>query len=58
MQNISRYAGLVVGGLFLRSDDYEEMRETSSPFLTGLVIIVTVGVIVGLAALSSSRRKK
>jgi hypothetical protein len=51
MQNISRYAGLVVGGLFLRTDDYEEMRQARSPFLTGLIIIVIVGVIVALAVL-------
>ncbi len=51
MQQISRYAGLVAGALFLRTDAYEEMREARSPFLTGLIIIVVVGVIVALAAL-------
>jgi hypothetical protein len=51
MQQISRYAGLVAGALFLRTDAYEEMREARSPFLTGLIIIVVVGVIIALAAL-------
>jgi len=51
MQQISRYAGLVAGALFLRTDAYEEMREARSPFLTGLIIMVVVGVIIALAAL-------
>jgi hypothetical protein len=51
MQQISRYAGLVIGALFLRTQAYEEMREARSPVLTGLVIIVVVGVIVALVAL-------
>jgi hypothetical protein len=51
MQQISRYAGLVAGALFLRTDAYDEMREARSPFLTGLIIIVVVGVIVAIAAL-------
>jgi hypothetical protein len=51
MQHISRYAGLVAGALFLRTDAYEEMREARSPFLTGLIIILVVGVIIALAAL-------
>ena len=51
MQNISRYAGLVAGALFLRTDAYEEMRGARSPFLTGLIIIVVVGVIIAIAAL-------
>lgn len=51
MQHISRYAGLVAGALFLRTDAYEEMREARSPFLTGLIVIVVVGVIIALAAL-------
>jgi len=51
MQQISRYAGLVAGALFLRTNTYEEMREARSPFLTGLIIIVVVGVIIALAAL-------
>jgi len=51
MQQISRFAGLVAGALFLRTGAYEEMREARSPFLTGLIIIVVVGVIVSLAAL-------
>jgi hypothetical protein len=51
MQHISRYAGLVAGALFLRTDAYEEMRGARSPFLTGLIIIVVVGVIIAIAAL-------
>ena len=51
MQQISRYAGLVAGALFLRTDAYEEMREARSPFLAGLIIIVVVGAIIALAAL-------
>jgi hypothetical protein len=37
--------------LFLRTDAYEEMRGARSPFLTGLIIIVVVGVIIAIAAL-------
>jgi hypothetical protein len=51
MQQISRYAGLVAGALFLRTQAYEDMREARSPVLTGLIVIVVVGVIVALAAL-------
>jgi len=51
MLPISRWLGLVVGALFLRTDAYEEVREARSPFLTGLVLIAVVGVIVALAAL-------
>jgi hypothetical protein len=51
MQHISRYAGLVAGALFLRTDAYEDMREARSPVLTGLIVILVVGVIVALAAL-------
>jgi hypothetical protein len=51
MLPISRWLGLVAGALFLRTDAYEEVREARSPFLTGLVLIVVVGVIVALAAL-------
>ena len=51
MQHISRYAGLVAGALFLRTDTYEDMRQARSPILDGLIIIVLVGVIVALAVL-------
>ena len=54
MQHISRYAGLVAGALFLRTDTYEDMREARSPILDGLIIIVLVGVIVALAVLVGS----
>lgn len=51
MQHISRYAGLVAGALFLRTDSYEDMREARSPILDGLIIVLLVGVIVALVAL-------
>ncbi|GAB4548179.1 MAG: Yip1 family protein [Anaerolineae bacterium] len=51
MLPISRWLGLVGGALFLRTDAYEEIREAHSPFLTGLILIVAVGVIIALAAL-------
>lgn len=51
MQHVSRFAGLVAGALFLRTDAYEDMRGARSPFLTGLIIIVVVGVIIAIAAL-------
>ena len=51
MLPVSRWLGLVAGALFLRTDAYEEVREARSPFLTGLVLIVVVGVIIALAAL-------
>jgi hypothetical protein len=41
----------VASALFLRTDAYEEMRGARSPFLTGLIIIVVVGVIIAIAAL-------
>ncbi|MDH7484957.1 MAG: Yip1 family protein [Anaerolineae bacterium] len=50
MEQISRFAGLLARGLFLRPEAYEEMRETRNPFVEGLFIVVVVGVIVALAA--------
>lgn len=49
MQQISRFAGLVARGLFLRTDAYEEMREARNPFVEGLFIIVIIGVIIAVA---------
>jgi len=51
MAQISRFAGLLARGLFLRSEAYEEMREARNPFVEGLFIIVIVGVIIALAAI-------
>jgi hypothetical protein len=51
MEQISRFAGLVVRAIFLRTDAYEEMREARNPFIKGLFIIVIVGVIIALATL-------
>ena len=54
MEQISRFAGLLARGLFLRPDAYEEMRENRNPFVEGLFIIVVVGVIIALAAIIGS----
>ena len=51
MEQISRFAGLVPGALFLRTDAYEDMRQARSPFGKGVILIVVVGVIIALAAL-------
>jgi hypothetical protein len=50
MERISHFAGLVVRGLFLRTDAYEEMREARNPFVEGLFVILVVGVLIALAA--------
>ena len=36
------------GALLLKEDAYEKMRGSANPFLTGLVLIVVVGVAVAL----------
>jgi hypothetical protein len=51
MQSISTWVRLVWRALFLRTDAYEEMRQTENPFVKGLVIILVVGVIIALAGL-------
>jgi len=54
MEKISRFASLVMRGLFLRPDAYEEMREAKNPFVEGLFVILVVGVIVAAAAIIGS----
>jgi hypothetical protein len=51
MDQFSRFAGLAGRALFLRTDAYEEMREARNPFVTGLLIIVIVGLIIAFAGL-------
>ena len=46
MSALSEYFNLAVGGLFLKSETYEKMREERNPFVKGLILIVLVGAIV------------
>ena len=37
MSALSEYFNLAVGGLFLKSETYEKMREERNPFVKGLI---------------------
>ncbi|HUW08168.1 MAG TPA: Yip1 family protein [Anaerolineae bacterium] len=54
MEKISRFVSLVMRGLFLRTDAYEEMREAQNPFVEGLFVILIVGVVIAVASIIGS----
>lgn len=51
MGTLSEYLNLGLGGLFLKEETYEKMRQEPNPFVKGLGLVVLVGVVVAIFAL-------
>lgn len=51
MKTIRRYLRLALGGFFLRDEAFTEMRGLPSPFTTGLILIIVVGLVISALGL-------
>lgn len=51
MEAIRRYFRLAAGGFFLRDEAFTEMRGLPSPFTTGLILIVVIGLLISALTL-------